>query len=460
MPTMIDLRRWAASATVAAAMTMAGAAVAAPTPTPTAPAPREAQLGDLRLVRDVYLAKDKAFPAKAKARATALLDKAEARAGTMSQAEMFVRLAQVGALADNGHSGVRYRRPGALDPRRLPLRFIWLADGLLVARAAAPDADLAGARVLAIEGRSAPEAYRTVRTLYGGPESARLTNVGDMIDRWGVLHALGLAARPDRVRLTLRLRDGAVVTRTVAMAQTSPTGADERLWAPDPIAGETGWTPALTGGDLPLYLRDGEELFRLAPLKDLDAVYIQFRSNESDDRHDIAAFQARAVAAIGRDAPRNLVVDLRFDVGGNLTTTLDFMRALPARVPGKVFVLTGPYTFSAGIVSAAALKIAGGDKVVIVGDEVGDRLRFWSEGGAECLPNSKLCMRYTDGMFDMARGCSGEPGCFGDQFGVTVGSLKPDVRAPLTIDAYLARRDPAIDAIARRLGSPSRSATR
>ncbi|MEQ1729878.1 MAG: peptidase S41, partial [Vicinamibacterales bacterium] len=126
---------------------------------------------------------------------------------------------------------------------------------------------------------------------------------------------------------------------------------------------------------------------------------------------------------------------------------LPFMRGLPDRVPGKVYVLMSHYTFSAGIVSAAAVKKAGGEKVVIVGESPGDRLRFWSEGGNACLPGSGFCLHYTDGLFDLEHGCEGTPGCYGDQFDVEVGRLEPEIVAPLTAADYLAARDSAVETV-------------
>ena len=103
------------------------------------------------------------------------------------------------------------------------------------------------------------------------------------------------------------------------------------------------------------------------------------------------------------------------------------------------------------LVSAAAVKKAGGNKVVIVGEAPGDRLRFWSEGGNACLPNSGFCLHYTDGLFDMVKGCTGTSGCYGDQFDVNVGSLRPEINAPLTTGDYLAGRDRALDIVLEHL---------
>ncbi|HEY8683800.1 MAG TPA: hypothetical protein VIM06_11570, partial [Rhodanobacter sp.] len=254
----------------------------------------------------------------------------------------------------------------------------------------------------------------------------------------------------------LRLPDGRLVERVIPMLPVrslSPTAEDQRLWSPDPLPGEHGWTPAISAADLPLYLRDGNRPFRLQPLPELKALYVQFRSNEDEDGYPITAFLEKVRAQIATNPPSNLIIDLRFDIGGNLLTTLDFMRQLPDAVRGHTYLLVGSYTFSAGIISAAAIKKSGGSHVTVVGDEVGDRAHFWSEGANLPLPQSHYTFRYTDGQFNLKDGCTGEPGCMDDKYPINVNfaSLTPTIRAPLTAAAYFHKLDPAMDAVAKDL---------
>ncbi|MDB5471417.1 MAG: hypothetical protein JWR84_2977 [Caulobacter sp.] len=416
---------------------------------------REAQLADLALVRTEYLPKEMAYSAAARAAADRRLSALEARAGALTPSELLVGLSEVGALADNAHSGLRYHDPLAVPDKRLPLRLLWFTDGLIVARASGEAGDLAGARVLTIEGLSPGALYERTRGLKGGKAVDRKKYLPELIESEGVLHAMGLAKAPDALRLSLRLPNGRRVERRITMVPqaASPTAEFIRLWSPQPLAGETGWT-AVKPASTPLYLQDPDQPFRLVDLPDRDALYIQFRSNEDEDGHPIADFLKAADARIAATRPRHLIIDLRFDVGGNLLTTLDFMRRLPAAATGRTFVLVGPHTYSAGIVSAAAVKKGGGERVTVVGDELGDRLHFWSEGGLVRLPNSHLALRYTNGQFDLDKGCAGKPACLDDMVMVNFVSLEPRIRAPITARAWLAGRDPAMEAISVALAKP------
>lgn len=423
---------------------------------------RTAELADIAVVRTQYLTRDMAFTPATRAMAEVQLDALEKRAGQLSSTQFAVALAEIGGLTDNAHSGLRLFDPRAQPLARLPLHLLWLPDALIVARASGAAADLAGARVLKIEGRAPAALYAGAKVLLGGSEAGRKHWLNDWIEAAGILHALGLARSSDRVSFTVQLRNGEVVQRSVAMvpsATLSPTAEVERLWSPDPVPGEHGWTAALPLDHLPLYLRDGNRPFRVVSLPAQHALYVQFRSNEDEDGHPIAAFLDQVRAKIATTRPRYLVVDLRFDVGGNLLTTLAFMRKLPGSVRGHTYLLVGPYTFSAGIISAAAVKKSGGDRVTVVGDRVGDRAHFWSEGANIHLPNSHYVFRYTDGQFNLTEGCSGEPGCMDDKYPfikANFASLIPDIRAPLTARAYFADRDPAMEAVAKDIARRNR----
>src|ERR1700688_2415061 len=431
------------------------------------PAPsRAGELRDLAVVRQEYLPKEMAFSPATRALALIQLEWLERQAGSLSAAQFAVGLAEVGALTDNAYSGLRLRDPRTKPLARLPLHLLWLPDALIVARGTGAAADLVGARVVRIEGGSPETLCAGAKVLLGGGEASRKHWLCDWIEAAGILQALGLAPSADRLSFTLLLPDGRTVERVVAMVPAAglPPVADvTRLWSPEPMAAEHGWATALSTDGLPLYLRDADQPFRSVPLPDQQALYVQFRSNEDEDGFPIAKFLDAVRTQIAASRPANLIVDLRFDTGGNLLTTLDFMRRLAGWGKGHTFLLAGPYTLSAGIISAAAIKKAGGERGTVVGDQIRDRLHFWSEGAHIELPESHYSFRYTDGQFNLKEGCTGEPGCMDDRYPIDVNFavLDPEIRAPLTSKAYFAYRDPAMEAIARDLAKrrPPRKAS-
>ncbi len=406
---------------------------------------------DLNVVRYQYVMKTRAMTPAARERALALLDDADARAATLSKPALHVRLLEVVGLADNGHDTLTFGSAAARPDLRMPYRVAWFADSLVIVRATGTTTDLAGGRIEAIDGLTLVELYQRLAPLAGGVESQRKLSLGLVLESPQLLFAAKVARQADRLSLRVRMPDRTIIARTVqaiAGRDVPRESGAERLLSPDPVSSaERVWTPALTPDTAPLAFRNGNDNVRLESLLGGTVLYVQFRLNVSVASQEIDAFQRRVLAAIQLQTPSDVILDLRFDAGGDLQRTLPFMRSLPDRVPGKVYVLMSHYTFSAGIVSAAAVKKAGAEKVVLVGEAPGDRLRFWSEGGTTCLPGSGFCLHYTDGLFNLEHGCEGTTGCYGDQFDVEVGGLEPDIVAPLIAADYLASRDSALEIV-------------
>ena len=412
---------------------------------------------DLASIKAEYVLKSHVFSPAARARALRYISTASATADAMTREQFLLCVLRIAAFADNGHDTEHDVGDAWWPDARLPIRMLWFPSGWVVARADSAHADMLGARVLSIENLSPAEMFNRLREFWGGPDTSRRWNLEFLIENAGLLHAAGIAHHADRLTLQLALADGRRVTRTLAFVPRSelPSGQiGERVWSPAAWPGEAekGWR-AVDPQPTPLYLQDGARWFRVVRLPELEALFIQMRMHFDGPDESIADFRRTVDDAIVAFHPRHLIVDLRFDTGGNIDLTREWQRTLPAHVPGRVYILVGPYTFSAGIVAAAAFKHDAGERGRIVGDSVGDRLRFWSEGMDACMPNSHYCVHLTTGLWDLQHGCAGQADCYGDKYDARVSGLKPQLPAPLTPESWLAGVDPAMEAVKRDIGA-------
>jgi Peptidase family S41 len=94
---------------------------------------------------------------------------------------------------------------------------------------------------------------------------------------------------------------------------------------------DTGWRSLLPLAQAPWSLRDAEQALRWRAAPELEAVLIDLRQTRSDTRHRLPDFFAAVRAGIAQHRPRNLVLDLRLNGGGDLTQARDFAESLPAR---------------------------------------------------------------------------------------------------------------------------------
>lgn len=82
--------------------------------------------------------------------------------------------------------------------------------------------------------------------------------------------------------------------------------------------------------------------------------------------------------------------------------------AISENASRQVAVLIDKFTFSAAIVFVAILKHRLGRRLKLIGEEMGDGLRFFAEGGLLDLPISGAVVRYSSAFHDWENGTSNE----------------------------------------------------
>jgi|AP95_1055475.scaffolds.fasta_scaffold11478_3 hypothetical protein len=221
---------------------------------------------------------------------------------------------------------------------------------------------------------------------------------------------------------------------------------------------DRGWSSYLPSGtEMPLALDESDAMYRYVHLADEGIVYIQLRLNTASSGGSIRDFAADALRRIEEHQPRAIVLDNRYNPGGDLTRTATFIRALPSLVPddGMVYVLTSNATFSAGIYTSFFPKAVDPDKTLALGERAGDRERFWAETGAPfTLPQTGYRISYSLQMHDLAVVCPVPRVCHlagRERLDIAVSSLEPDVEIPTTFADYANGRDPLMDFVLRRV---------
>lgn len=409
----------------------------------------EARAQDIEYFR-LFLDLDRSYTDETRQQAEALLDELSDELEGLTDAQFQLAIARAVAVADNGHTNI-WMSSFSRAHGRLPLRLHWFADGLYVVRARPDLSDLVGARLLAVNDMPVDQAAERLRPYMGGTDDAFRAYRGPVLFELPVAHhAAGIAPDESETRMTFALPGGNSVTRTLvseALTEESPLfWSSSYLLETLPNGAGDDWVAlAERIPAMPLYLQKPEELFRIQPLPG-EGLYVQYRQNYGDG---IEAFNGDVRAAIAKEAPSYVVIDQRFNGGGDYTLTEDLMTDLPDLVmaDSRIYTITGNATFSAGINSVAFLRAAGGDRVLIVGERVGDRERAYGETNDFVLPNSGMGMTFNTGLHDVGNGCPPFPECYYRNYfsDIAVGSLDPDVVIPLTAADYLAGRDPVLE---------------
>jgi len=274
-----------------------------------------------------------------------------------------------------------------------------------------------------------------------------------------VLHHLGLSDG-ERAKFVFALEDGRRVTRVL----TPPPQPAEADRYPDPAQYSPAWRSMVPGRgpepwphvlerlpSLPLYAQPPSGLTSTT-IDEGHVLYV--RSNaiyplgEEKPLEDLG-YDIIDTALKSANPPRDVIVDLRYNEGGNFMSIIDFVRALTRMTEpdGRIYVITGRATNSAAIAMAAMLKGQARERTLFVGEHPADRARFYAEGGNAKTP-SGIELHYADGLHDWGDGCTDFRLCYWPVvvYGAAVGSLAPDIPVAMSYAQFAAGEDPTLDA--------------
>lgn len=452
---------------------------AAAEPAPVAEHLASWQREDLEVYRNNFLAVDRSFSATARAAAEERLSRIEKASKPLSPMEFAVELCRITALADNAHTQCMPHYVGRIvcerfaaliakdspwcnlrepdfkvpDFTRLSIGFQPFGEDFHVVRVASESSDLLGAKLLSIDGKPIESIRPILRTFSGGTAAHRDVVAAGVLASPQQLRAVSLSKRDDSLLYEFSMPDGRKSQRRFTFSGSDSGKANEQsIPAPERV---------------PWSLQEPDKPFRFRDAPEIDSLVVQLRQIFDAQGEGIAAFLARMETQREASGRKNIVLDMRQNGGGNLILARDFMIQWPARVPGKFYVLTSRQTFSAAIASIGYLKQAGGDRVFIVGEPVGDRLMFFSDGLPVQLPHSGLFFLPAVVRMDYAKGCREYTDCFEGvvaagrpaavsllvvppdlkRLPISVGTLNPDVSAPWTVRSWMEGTDPAMQAI-------------
>lgn len=365
--------------------------------------------------------------------------------GKKSDAEIVVGLARAVALAENAHTRLYILR-NRTELRRLPIRLWWFADGLRVVKATPAHRDLVGCSVERIGEHSPGRVREAVAPLFAGNGSWREYMSVYSLTSPEALFGLGLVADMEKVPWEFHCGDRSVRATLEPLPLARSASPTEAWWdltpARQPTANQE-WASAPVASPLPLYLRHPDSFYWHEYLPEAQALYVNYsRSQRMPSGPALEEFTQR-IAEDVRDKPlKRVVIDLRFNTGGDLGLGRPVMEGLHALAEAKgarVAVISGRATFSAGLFHLVQWKSWG---ATIVGEPAGDELDFWSEGGNIILPNSKLYVHYANGFHTYSRKDYPE---FKPYFGdLDVDTVAPNVLVLMTWDEYVRGEDPAL----------------
>lgn len=351
----------------------------------------------------------------------------------LTDAQIYVELMKLLRLLGDGHAGIYPPDDDVALRRALPVQCYEFTEGLFITATAPEHRQLLGAQVLRFDGHPVAEVAAALEPLVARDNEHWLSlRVPQLMRRSAVMHAVGMAADAEKAVLGVRLADGSA-SEVVVPADTVET----QLVSERPCPPSWLFLPEQLPGELPLYLRNAGAMYWFEYLAAERLAYVQFNGVGDDQAEPVRRFWERLFDVIDRQGAERLVVDLRFNGGGNTFLTLPLLHRIVGHQRinqrGRLFVIIGRNTFSAAQNFATMLDCH--TNAVFVGEPTGSSPNFVGETVPFGLPYSGLRGNVSDLYWQTSWPLDHRSW------------IAPELYAPPTFAAFAANRDVAIEAV-------------
>lgn len=163
-------------------------------------------------------------------------------------------------------------------------------------------------------------------------------------------------------------------------------------------------------------------------------IYFNFARCDEDDNRPFAPFSNELFSKIESAQPDKIIVDLRFNSGGNsgvLRPFLDSIQHSYLNKKGHLFVLIGKSTFSSALMNAIDFKR--NTHAILVGQMTSGNINHYGEVRGFRLPNSKMVIGYSTRYWENWKGKKG--------------ALMPDKAITYHSENFITDKDEALEYI-------------
>lgn len=301
--------------------------------------------------------------------------------------EIVVRLAQIGAMVKDGHSGLELLDvPGNVH---IPVLFAQYADGVYV-RAAAPEyAEAVGGKVVMVGSSTIEEAMKRIDSIApmdpNNPGHQTAWDARLYLNYPMLLHGLGLSASSQAADFVIEKQGQ---RKTYTMRSSVPLGQWYLFNPPsDWVDARSSSVPA------PLSIQRANQPYWFTALPEHRAVYFQFNGVMNADGETLEQFAQKLATAINQDGVDRLIIDVRHNPGGNNTLLRPLLVALISSKlnhRGGMYCIISPRTFSAA--QNFVDRLESYTNVIFVGEPTGENVNMYGDPNHIELPNSHLGM--------------------------------------------------------------------
>ena len=343
---------------------------------------------------------------------------------SLSDEEIAVRFMKLMRRLGDGHSWAEAEFQYSKNRQAIPIQFSFFEEGLFVEATAPEHEDLLWARVLKFDRATVEKVYKALDLVVPQDNPQRVKSEGPTYLRFPqVLKALGLAEKSSEVSLTIIDRHG---KERVAVLKVKPGPINE--WVRKPLDRPV---------ELPLFARNPGDYYWFKYFPESRVLYFQYNGCQDKKEESLEDFAARLFGFIDSHDVEKLVVDLRWNGGGNMNVSrpliLGLLGAKKVNRPGRLFVIAGRHTFSAAMIFASQLERY--TAAIFVGEATGSSPNFVGETNFLTLPYGKVRVSISNLYWQNSIATDRRIW------------IAPRIFTPPAFESYRLGRDPALEAV-------------
>ena len=306
---------------------------------------------------------------------------------TLTDIQITVELMKLLVKVGDGHTMLYAMMDNTELVKYVPIEFYWFNDGLYIVQVEKAYQELLGVKVQSIEGKSPEQFITAMDPILSRDNSQTLSVMGTMrMRQTALMNALGLAASPDKLEITILDKNGQPKKITLPGTKSVPS---RRLWdgLPDNWLSLENEIPVK-----PFYLKDRYRYYWFEYLPKEKTVWFQYNRVLDDPTNPYPEFLDKLFAFIEKNSVEKLVIDVRNNNGGNGELSYPLIQKIikceKINQRGKLFVITGRKTFSAAGICISLLEKH--THAIFAGEPAGTSPNFIGEEFEFELPYSHL----------------------------------------------------------------------
>jgi uncharacterized protein (TIGR03437 family) len=360
----------------------------------------------------------------------------QADLSTLSDAQFYVRLAQLVAMPGDAHTYLYLSNaPGV---QTLPLHLRWLDDGVFVTSAGPEYTVALGTRLVAVGGLPIDVVMGRLGTVIPHENDQWLHYVAQTyLLQQQTLEGLGIIPAGSAAQMTFQKLDGSEFTLALTASNESRTSL---------LSANT--------GTIPDYLLNTSANYWFTYSAANRMLYFKYNVCANDPSTPFSGFTATLLSTMDSNPVDTLVFDFRGNTGGDDSVINPLFSGIAQRLPRLLanpnfaaYAAIDKGTFSSAMDDAEVFKAPGaGIPVHVIGEPTGGKPAHFGNVASFTLPGSQTPGQYSQQFLPAPSYIpTGDP------------SFEPDIQISIRSTDYFARFDPVMAAILAR--SQARPAT-